>query len=61
MRKLFIVLTAVFLAATSSLQAQEVDLSEPYKMVRQVADNTFKRVERDQQKIQADKEYLKVI
>ena len=61
MHKLFIVLTAVLLAATSSLQAQEVDLSEPYKMVRQVADNTFKRVERDQQKIQADKEYLKVI
>lgn len=39
----------------------EVDLKNPYSMVQQVADNTFKRVARDQQKVQQSKEHLRVI
>ncbi|TMN92235.1 toluene tolerance protein [Pseudoalteromonas phenolica] len=38
-----------------------VDLSDPYKMVEQVADNTFKRVANDQGIIAKDKEHLRQI
>ncbi|KZN37323.1 MlaC/ttg2D family ABC transporter substrate-binding protein [Pseudoalteromonas luteoviolacea] len=46
---------------THSAQAESVDLSDPYKMVQQVADNTFKRVARDQAIITKDKEHLRLI
>ncbi|WP_105188002.1 MlaC/ttg2D family ABC transporter substrate-binding protein [Pseudoalteromonas sp. T1lg48] len=61
MEKVFSFLAGLFLLLAPQVHATEVDLSDPYKMVRQVADQTFKRIERDQSKITADKEYLKVI
>jgi phospholipid transport system substrate-binding protein len=39
----------------------EVDLKDPYKMVRKVSDNTFARITKDQPLIAKDKEYLRVI
>ena len=41
--------------------AAEVDLKDPYTMVQQVADNTFQRVARDQDKVQKSREHLRVI
>lgn len=61
MKKLIGLVLTAFVLVAPSIQAKEVDLSDPYKMVRQVADNTFKRVEKDQQLIKKDKEHLKVI
>lgn len=46
---------------SGAVQAQSVDLTDPYKMVRQVSDNTFKRITKDQPIIQKDKEHLRVI
>ncbi|WP_206074075.1 MlaC/ttg2D family ABC transporter substrate-binding protein [Pseudoalteromonas rubra] len=49
----------IVLANTAS--ASEVDMTNPYTMVQQVADNTFKRVTKDQKIIAQDKEHLRVI
>ncbi|MEI5639746.1 ABC transporter substrate-binding protein [Pseudoalteromonas sp. UG3-1] len=43
------------------ISAKEVDESNPYKMVEQVADQTFARVAREQEIIEQDKEHLRVI
>ncbi|MCF2857481.1 ABC transporter substrate-binding protein [Pseudoalteromonas sp. SMS1] len=51
----------VLLFWAQSIKADTVDLSDPYKMVQQVADNTFKRVARDQAIITKDKEHLRLI
>lgn len=50
--------------AVSSVTAQAADTptySDPYKMMEIVADNTFSRIARDQQKIVADPEVLRQI
>ncbi|WP_192506544.1 MlaC/ttg2D family ABC transporter substrate-binding protein [Pseudoalteromonas aurantia] len=52
---------AGLLAMVSMQSLAKVDLSDPYSMVQQVADNTFKRVARDQEKVQKNKEHLRVI
>jgi phospholipid transport system substrate-binding protein len=41
--------------------ADEVKLVDPNKMVRQVADNTFERITKDQPLISTNKEHLRVI
>jgi len=46
---------------SSATLAQDVDLKDPYKMVRQVSDNTFQRITKDQPIITKDKEHLRVI
>lgn len=51
----------VSLMLLQSVQAAEVKLTDPNKMVRQVADNTFARITQDQPLIVKDKEHLRVI
>lgn len=51
--------SAVLFAQTVS--ADEVKFDDPNKMIRQVADQTFARIKKDQPKIEKDKEYLRVI
>ena len=51
----------VSLMLVQSVQAAEVKLTDPNKMVRQVADNTFARITQDQPLIVKDKEHLRVI
>ncbi|GEK08799.1 ABC transporter substrate-binding protein [Pseudoalteromonas sp. McH1-7] len=51
----------VAIMVTMSLQAKEVDSSDPYKMVEQVAAQTFQRVTKEQSIIEKDKEHLRVI
>ncbi|MGO3299173.1 MAG: MlaC/ttg2D family ABC transporter substrate-binding protein [Pseudoalteromonas sp.] len=58
-KKILCVVGLVFMSGAT--QAQDVDLKDPYKMVRQVADNTFQRITKDQPIIKKDKEHLRVI
>ncbi|KID57874.1 toluene tolerance protein [Pseudoalteromonas luteoviolacea] len=59
----FIVTISVFILALFAFNANaaQVDLKDPYKMVQQVADNTFQRVAKDQNIIVKDKEHLRII
>lgn len=41
--------------------AQEVDRTEPYKMMKQVAEQSFQRLKSEQPKVQENPDYLKVI
>jgi phospholipid transport system substrate-binding protein len=43
------------------VNAQEIDRTDPYKMMKQVAEQSFKRLKAEQPKIQENPEYLKVI
>ena len=62
MLKTFLVSIAlVSLMLLQSVQAAEVKLTDPNKMVRQVAYNTFARITQDQPLIVKDKEHLRVI
>ncbi|WP_419147273.1 MlaC/ttg2D family ABC transporter substrate-binding protein [Pseudoalteromonas 'SMAR'] len=63
MHKLFITSWTLLLALLFALptSAKEVDVTNPYKMVEQVADQTFARVAREQNIIAQDKEHLRVI
>ena len=63
MHKMFNISWALLLALLFALpiSAKEVDESNPYKMVEQVADQTFARVTREQNIIAQDKEHLRVI
>ncbi|KPZ63416.1 putative phospholipid-binding protein MlaC precursor [Pseudoalteromonas sp. P1-16-1b] len=62
MLKTFLVnIALVSLMLLQSVQAAEVKLTDPNKMVRQVADNTFARITQDQPLIVKDKEHLRVI
>jgi phospholipid transport system substrate-binding protein len=47
--------------AVQSVSAAEVKLTDPNKMVRQVAEHTFERIKKDQPLITKDKEHLRVI
>ncbi|KZX00863.1 toluene tolerance protein [Pseudoalteromonas luteoviolacea] len=58
--QIFVSLFAMLLWS-QAVKAEQVDLSDPYKMVQQVADNTFKRVAREQAIITKDKEHLRLI
>jgi phospholipid transport system substrate-binding protein len=51
----------IMLINASTLVAQEVDQTNPYKMLRTVAENTFSRITADQSLIEKDKNHLKVI
>ncbi|MAD89534.1 MAG: toluene tolerance protein [Pseudoalteromonas sp.] len=61
MFKTLLMAAAGFIMSAQVMAAPQVDLSDPYKMVEQVADNTFKRVAKDQGIISTDKEHLRVI
>ena len=61
MFKKFLMVAAGLVMSAQVLASPQVDLTDPYKMVEQVADNTFKRVAKDQSIISTDKEHLRVI
>jgi len=61
MFKTLLMAAAGLIMSAQVAAAPQVDLSDPYKMVEQVADNTFKRVAKDQGIISTDKEHLRVI
>jgi phospholipid transport system substrate-binding protein len=61
MFKKFLMAAAGIVMSAQVLAEPQVDLTDPYKMVEQVADNTFKRVAKDQGIISTDKEHLRVI
>lgn len=55
-----LVITAFSLQA-KSVQANEIDSTNPYEMMRTVADITFERLKAEQPKIKAEPNYLKTI
>ncbi|CAH9063349.1 Intermembrane phospholipid transport system binding protein MlaC [Pseudoalteromonas holothuriae] len=57
----FLIVATTLLLSCVVHADEPVDLTDPYKMVQQVADNTFKRITRDQALIEVDKEHLRVI
>lgn len=62
--KLYATFLAGALAVLSYLpqaSAEVVTFTDPYKMMEVLADNTFSRIAKDQSKIQADPEVLRVI
>ena len=61
MLKKFLTLVTALVLSAQVMAASVVDLSDPYKMVEQVADNTFNRVASDQGIIAKDKEHLRQI
>ena len=58
-----LILTAslTMLSAAIEVQAETQTYTDPYKMMEVVADNTFSRIAKDQSKIEADPEVLRVI
>ncbi|MBQ4832788.1 ABC transporter substrate-binding protein [Pseudoalteromonas sp. MMG010] len=56
---LFTVFSVLFVA--QFVDAAEIELTDPNKMIRAVADKTFARIAKDQALIAADKEHLRVI
>lgn len=44
-----------------SVQAEVKTYTDPFKMIEVVADNTFTRIAKDQKKIEADPDYLRVV
>ena len=60
MFKKFLMVLALTVSAVS-VASDAVDLKDPYKMVRQVSDNTFQRITRDQALIKQNSEHLRVI
>lgn len=44
-----------------TVNAQEIDRTDPYKMMKQVAEQSFQRLKAEQPKIQENPDYLKVI
>lgn len=61
MLKKFLAAVAGLVLSVQVMAESAVNLSDPYKMVEQVADNTFKRVANDQGIIAKDKEHLRQI
>jgi phospholipid transport system substrate-binding protein len=55
------VTTLWILLLSWTVNAQEIDRTDPYKMMKQVAEQSFKRLKVEQPKIQENPEYLKVI
>ncbi|PNI04504.1 toluene tolerance protein [Vibrio diazotrophicus] len=55
------VTTLWILLLSWTVNAQEIDRTDPYKMMKQVAEQSFKRLKAEQPKIQENPEYLKVI
>lgn len=59
---MFKFITAALLVLSSTLvHADEINRANPYQMIEQVADKTFKRVKTEQNQITSDREHLRVI
>lgn len=59
MKKL--VLTLYSLLMAFNVTANEIDKTQPYQMMKQVSEHAFARLKAEQDKIQQDPDYLKVI
>ncbi|MGF1754997.1 phospholipid-binding protein MlaC [Vibrio makurazakiensis] len=59
MKTLFLVITTFLFS--SQLLAEEIDRTQPYEMMRQVAQQSFERLKSEQANIQQNPELLKVI
>ncbi len=51
----------LMLVLSWTVNAQTIDRSEPYEMMKQVAEHSFQRLKSEQSKVQQDPDYLKVI
>ncbi len=51
----------LMLVLSWTVHAQTIDRSEPYEMMKQVAEHSFQRLKSEQPKVQQDPNYLKVI
>ncbi|KGY11801.1 toluene tolerance protein [Vibrio tubiashii] len=58
-KKLVLTLISVFMCFNAS--ASEIDKTQPYQMMKQVSELAFERLKSEQDKVQDDPEYLKVI
>ncbi|WP_404342458.1 phospholipid-binding protein MlaC [Pseudoalteromonas mariniglutinosa] len=61
MIKKLLICATLFVVCSSHAANAPVDLDDPFKMVREVSDNTFARITEDQPIIEKDKEHLRVI
>jgi len=61
LKKAWLFLSLWLVSAFAAVQAQEVDQSNPYEMVREVASVTFDRMKSNEQKIKQDPEMLRTI
>ncbi|KPM82346.1 MULTISPECIES: ABC transporter substrate-binding protein [Pseudoalteromonas] len=61
MFKKFLVCLGMLLTLNVNAADANIDLKDPYKMVRKVSDHTFARISKDQPLIAKDKEHLRVI
>ncbi|EOU2463981.1 ABC transporter substrate-binding protein [Vibrio navarrensis] len=59
LQRLFAVVALLLLSVNVS--AQEIDKTDPYKMMKQVSQTTFQRLAADQEVIQKNPEHLKVV
>lgn len=59
LQRLFVAVTLLLLSVNVS--AQEIDKTDPYKMMKQVSQTTFQRLAADQALIQKNPEHLKVV
>ncbi|MEF1186751.1 ABC transporter substrate-binding protein, partial [Vibrio sinaloensis] len=56
-----LVLTFIGVVFASNVMAAEIDKTQPYQMMKQVAEVAFARLKAEQPKVQQDPDYLKVI
>jgi phospholipid transport system substrate-binding protein len=56
-----LVLTFIGIVFASHVMAAEIDKTQPYQMMKQVAEVAFARLKAEQPKVQQDPDYLKVI
>lgn len=56
-----LVLTFISVVLAFQVSAAQVDKTQPYEMMKQVADHTFSRLKAEQPKIQKNPDYLKTI
>ncbi len=56
-----LVLTFISVVLAFQVSAAQVDKTQPYEMMKQVADHTFSRLKAEQPKIQNNPDYLKTI
>lgn len=59
LKRYWIVILSVFFSV--AVQAQEIDKTQPYQMMKQVAEKSFARLKAEQPRIRENPEYLKVI
>lgn len=56
-----LVLTLVSVLMCFNVSASEIDKTQPYQMMKQVSELAFERLKSEQDKVQQDPDYLKVI